>query len=156
MTKTPSSTQETTACDILNHLSEALVFADKQGIIQIWNPGAEALFGFSPEEVVGKSLDIIIPETLRKAHWEGYGRALAQGTTAHGRRTMITRALHRNGDHIYVDMSFAVVRNHAGEVTGSVAVASDASQRHAEEKDLRRRLKELEANREAWQPFMQR
>jgi signal transduction histidine kinase len=62
---------------------------------------------------------------------------------------MITRALHRNGDHIYVDMSFAVVRNQTGEVTGSVAVASDAGQRHAEEKHLRRRLKELEAQRAA-------
>ncbi|WP_228536282.1 PAS domain S-box protein [Noviherbaspirillum malthae] len=149
MTKSLSFTQETMACDILDHMSEALIFADKEGFIRIWNPGAEALFGFSPEEAIGKSLDIIIPEKLRKAHWEGYDKAVAQGATAHGRRTMITRALHRNGDHIHVDMSFAVVRNQAGEVTGSVAVASDAGQRHAEEKDLRRRLKELEANRAA-------
>lgn len=145
MANTLSGPQETTAGNILNCMSEALVFADTQGIIRIWNPGAEALFGFSAEEAIGKSLDIIIPEPLRKVHWDGYDKAMAQGGATHGRRTMITRAIHRNGGHIYVDMSFAVVKNQAGEVTGSVAVASDAGQRHAEEKSLRRRLSELEA-----------
>jgi signal transduction histidine kinase len=59
---------------------------------------------------------------------------------------MVTRALHRNGEPIYVDMSFAVVKNQAGESTGSVAVASDANQRYLEEKNLRRQLSELTAN----------
>jgi PAS domain S-box-containing protein len=146
MTNSTSATTETTATDILNCMSEALIFADTKGIIQYWNPGAEFLFGYSATEAIGKSLDIIIPEKLRKAHWDGYNRAVSQGSTKHGRRTMVTRALHRNGEPIYVDMSFAVVKNQAGESTGSVAVASDANQRYLEEKNLRRQLSELTAN----------
>jgi PAS domain S-box-containing protein len=146
MTKTVPVATETTASDILNCMSEALIFADAKGIIQTWNPGAEFLFGYSAEEAIGKSLDIIIPEKLRKAHWDGYNRALAQGGTKHGRRTMITRAIHRNGEQIYVDMSFAVVKNQAGEPTGSVAIASDANQRYLDEKNLRRQLSELTAS----------
>jgi PAS domain S-box-containing protein len=146
MTNTTRVAAHPPASDILNCMSEALIFADTKGIIQTWNPGAEVLFGYPAEEAIGKSLDIIIPEKLRKAHWDGYNRAVSSGETKYGRRTMITRAIHRNGEQIYVDMSFAVVKNRAGEPTGSVAVASDANQRYLEEKKLRRQLSELAAN----------
>src|SRR5262249_28956958 len=102
--------------DILESMSEALIFADTQGIIRVWNPGAESIFGHTAAEAVGQSLDLIIPEHLRQAHWEGFDRAIAQASTTHGRRSMITRSLHKNGQAHYVDMSFAVVKNQAGEI----------------------------------------
>lgn len=148
MTDTLPALHRSAADDIVDCMSEALIFADPRGIIRLWNPGAEFLFGYSPEEAVGKSLDIIIPEHLRSAHWDGYHRAIAQGATTQARHTAITRALHRDGKQLYVDMSFAVVRNPAGDVTGSVAIASDATQRHLEERELRRRLNELAAKQQ--------
>lgn len=130
-----------TACqDILECMSEALIFADPRGIIRMWNPGAESLFGYTAAEAIGQSLDLIIPERLRKAHWDGFDRAMRLGATTHGRRSIITRALHKDGQQRYVDMSFAVVKNQAGETTGSAAVARDATDRYLEEKELRRRL----------------
>lgn len=128
--------------DILGCMSDALIFADRQGIIQIWNAGAEFLFGHPSAEAVGQSLDLIIPEHLRKAHWDGFHRAVSRGATVHGRRSIITRAHHKSGRQLYVDMSFAVVKNQAGEVTGSVAIARDATDRYLEEKSLRRQLAE--------------
>lgn len=133
----------TTYQDILECMSEAMIFADLEGIIQIWNPGAEFIFGYTSVEAVGESLDLIIPEHLRKAHWDGFHRAVSRGTTAHGRRSIITRSLHKSGEQLYVDMSFAIVKNQAGETIGSTALASNATARYLEDKSLRRQLAEL-------------
>jgi PAS domain S-box-containing protein len=140
--KFDSFTSETTCHDILQYIAEALVFADVDGIIQRWNPGAESLFGFDAAEAAGQSLDLIIPEPLRKAHWAGFQRAVSAGATVHGRRSIITRALHKSGQLLYVDMSFAIVKNQAGETIGAAAIARDATQRHLEEKNLRHQLAE--------------
>lgn len=132
------------AAHLLRDMAEAVVFADTAGVVRAWNPGAEALFGFSAAAAIGRNLDLIIPEPLRKAHWQGFERAIAAGTTCHGRRAILTRALHASGDKRYVDMSFAVVRDAAGKVIGAVAVARDATERHLEERRLREQLAALE------------
>ena len=132
------------AADLLRDMAEAVVFADKDGVIRAWNPGAEALFGLSFAEAIGRNLDLIIPERLRQAHWQAFDRALAAGATRHGRRAMITKALHGNGGTLYVDMSFAVVRDCSGAVIGAVAVARDATERYLEERRLKERLAALE------------
>ncbi len=130
-----------TSCEnLIECMSEALIFADVTGIIQIWNQGAEALFGFSAAEAIGSSLDLIIPEALRNAHWAGFHQAVSRGATRHGRRSSITRALHKSGRQLYVDMSFAIVKDQEGATTGSMAVARDATERHLELKNLRRQL----------------
>ena len=129
--------------DILQSMPEALVVADLQGIIQRWNPGAENVFGFTAAEAVGQSLDLIIPERMRKAHWEGFNKAIERGGTLPGRTSAITRAIHKSGDPFYVDMSFAMVKDQAGKLIGSMAVARDATKRFQEEKELRRQLAEL-------------
>lgn len=134
----------TLPADLLRDMAEAVVFADTGGVIRAWNPGAEALFGFSAGESLGRSLDLVIPEPLRQAHWQGFERAMATDATRHGGRAIITRALHGSGEKRYVDMSFAVVRDAAGVVIGSVAVARDATERYLEERRLRERLAALE------------
>jgi nitrogen fixation/metabolism regulation signal transduction histidine kinase len=53
---------------IVEQAWEAVIFADRAGLIRIWNRGAEALFG----EAIGASLDIIVPEKFRSAHWSGF------------------------------------------------------------------------------------
>jgi PAS domain S-box-containing protein len=143
MSNIESHTVETISEDILRSMPEALIFADLEGIIRIWNPGAETVFGFAAAESIGQSLDLIIPERLRKAHWEGFHKAVARGGTMPGRTSLITRSLHKNGEQIYVDMSFAMVKNQAGQMLGSMAVARDATTRFLEGKDLRRQLAEL-------------
>lgn len=130
---------------IVDGVSDAIVFADPRGVIRWWNPGAEALFGFSVEEALGKSLDLIIPERLRAAHWKAFDRAIETGATKYGRQALLTRALHKDGRKLYVDLSFAVIRDASGEVAGSAAVARDATQRYESEQSLRKRLAELES-----------
>jgi len=69
---------------ILNANSDAIVAADKDGIIFFWNPGAERIFGYSRAEAICQSLDIIIPEQLRQRHWLGYHHVIKGGVSRYG------------------------------------------------------------------------
>jgi len=122
---------------IVEDAADAIIFADVEGLIRVWNSAAGRLFGFTAEEALGKNLDLIIPERLREAHWRGYHRAMETGTTRLAGRPTMTRGLHRSGQKLYVEMSFAVVRLPSGAVAGSVAVARDATARYEEQKARR-------------------
>lgn len=130
---------------VLTQIADAVIFSDCEGKIQIWNPAAETLFGFSSDAALGQSLDLIIPERLRAAHWVGFHRAVASGQTRLAGKAVITRACTAAGATIYVEMSFALVRDAHGEVLGSVAIARDATERRARERALQQRMSALEA-----------
>lgn len=111
---------------------DALICADIEGSIVAWNAGAERIFGHTPAEAIGRSLDIIIPDRFRHAHWEAYNHSIARGRTRHpAGRVLTTRALHRNGNRLYVDLSFGLLKNAAGTVIGVMAIARDSTERHA-------------------------
>lgn len=137
MTVARTSTSDTLSGDILSNMQEAVICADLQGIIQFWNPACETVFGFSAEEAIGQSVDMIVPEKMRKAHWEGFNKAIAHGDILSSRGARMTRALQKNGEALYVEMSFAMVRNQAGELTGSIAVARDATAKYLAERAAR-------------------
>lgn len=123
---------------IIEQTSDALIYADRAGRIVRWNGASHRLFGFSAQEALGSSLDIVIPEHLRAAHWRGFDAAVARGATKlHGRPTL-TRALCKDGTKIYVEMTFALVKNPEGNVTGSVAMARDVTERVHRERAARR------------------
>jgi len=136
-------TLESAAVQLLRSMPEALIFCDLEGIIRAWNPGAEKVFGWPAAEAIGQSLDLLIPERMRKAHWDGFNQAIARGGVKPGRSSAITRSLHKSGEFIYVDMSFEMVKDDKGRLLGSMAVARDATARFNEEKALRKQLAEL-------------
>jgi PAS domain S-box-containing protein len=129
---------------IVEQMPDALIYADRQGVIRIWNGGAEQVFGFRADDAVGKSLDLIIPERLRSAHWKGFQAALDRGRTSAGRRVRTTRAVHQDGRKLYVDLSFGLVVDAGGHPLGAVAIGRDCTERFLAEKVLRDRLAELE------------
>lgn len=122
---------------IVADVADALIYADRKGIIRAWNAQAEAVFGFSAEEALGQSLDIIIPERYRAAHWTGFDRAMERGHTVHGAEVRTTRSKHKDGRKLYVDMTFSVVRSATGEALGSAAMARDVTERYLAEKAAR-------------------
>jgi len=113
---------------------DAVIFAGTDGVIQLWNRAATTLFGHTRDEAVGQSLDIIIPERFREAHWRGFDRALADGTTKYGGRALPTRSERKDGTTIYVELTFAVVRDAAGGVIGALAHARDITERYLRER----------------------
>ena len=114
---------------ILEQTTDALVYADRDGKIVRWNQAAAALFGYSATEALGQSLELIIPERLRPAHWTGFDSAMASGSTRLAGRPAVTRAAHKSQEKLYVEMTFAVVKDQAGMVVGSVAIARDVTER---------------------------
>ena len=105
---------------------DAIIATDLQGSITIWNRAATELFGYGRDEVLGRSLDIIIPERFRQAHWEGFRKAVASGSTKHRGRAMKTRAQSKSGEKCYVDFAFSLLRGREGTVIGTVATARKA------------------------------
>jgi PAS domain S-box-containing protein len=119
---------------IVEQTTDAVIYADRSGAIVRWNAAASALFGHDPAEAIGQSLDVIIPEHLRAAHWRGYDAAMASGQTRLGGRPAVTRAVRKNGDKLYVEMTFAVVKDDTGAAVGSVAIARDVTERVQKER----------------------
>lgn len=126
--------------DVVANIAEAVIYADRAGIIRAWNEGATVTFGFPAAEAIGQSLDLVIPERFRDAHWRGFHAALDRGATTGGRRARLTRGTHRDPDRtLYVEMSFAVVTRTGGSAVGAVAVARDVTERQLREREERTR-----------------
>jgi PAS domain S-box-containing protein len=130
---------------LVEQAPDAMIFAGRDGVIRVWNAAAERIFGYRAADAVGQSLDIIIPEKLREAHWAGYDRALAAGETKYRGQSLPTRAARQDGSEMYVELSFAIVRDGDGAVAGAMAQARDITERFERERAMRRRPRELEA-----------
>jgi PAS domain S-box-containing protein len=119
---------------ILDQIADAVIYADRSGAIIRWNRASAALFGYSADEALGQSLDLIIPEHLRATHWGGFETAMTKGVMKLQGRPTLTRALHKSGRKLYVEMTFAIVKGPEGEVLGSVAMARDVTERITRER----------------------
>ena len=131
--------------EIIAQAADAILLADRDGCIRIWNRGAERIFGFSAAEALGQTLDLIIPERLRTRHWEGYRRVMAGGQSRYTDDLLNVPAQCRDGRQI--SCAFSIVMIHQGGPT-AVAVAAimrDVSAQWQHERDLQQRLAAMEA-----------
>lgn len=129
------------AVRLLRDAPDAIVYADANGIIQFWNAGAERIFGFSESQALGQSLDIIIPENLRKRHWDGFNETIRTGNTRYGAGDLLAvPALRRDGTRISVEFTIVPFRDENGTIAGIAAVMRDVTKRFEEMKSLRRQL----------------
>jgi PAS domain S-box-containing protein len=129
---------------VVEALGDAVVICDRDGVIRFWNAAAERLFGFAPTEALGSSLDLIIPERLRERHWAGFEKALATGQTRYEHDVLRVPATHKDGRALSIAFTVGLLLGPERKVTGLVAVIRDETTRFAEERDLRKRLAELE------------
>ena len=125
---------------ILEQIADAVIYADRSGTIRRWNQAAAALFGYGAAEAIGQKLDLIIPEHLRERHWLGFDAAMANGVVRLQGHPTLTRATHKSGSRLYVEMTFALVKHEGeGPAIGSVAVARDATERVEQQRAAARR-----------------
>jgi PAS domain S-box-containing protein len=97
---------------ILNTTSDAILATDRQGVIRFWNRGAIRIFGFTAQEAIGASLDLIIPERLRKRHWDGYERVMASGETRYGAGDRLAvPAVAKGGRQISVEFTIILLQD---------------------------------------------
>jgi PAS domain S-box-containing protein len=125
---------------------DAIVFGDAEGVIRIWNAGAQAIFGFTAEEAVGKSMDLIIPERLRGRHWDGYRKTMQTGVSRYGSGDLLAvPAVTKDGRSISIEFTIQLLRDADGRILGPVAAIRDVTKRFQRDKEMGKRLKELEA-----------
>lgn len=129
---------------LVRAMGDAVVIADAVGAIVVWNAAATRIFGFSEEEALGHSLDLIIPERQRARHNEGYAKTVDTGITRYGSSLLRVPALHKDGRTLSIAFTVALLTGTQGQVGGVAAVIRDETARFNDDKALRRRLAELE------------
>lgn len=118
---------------------DAIIYADADGLIRFWNKGAERTFGFSESEATARSLDIIIPENLRKRHWDGYAETMRTGKTRYGDGDVLAvPALRKDGTRVSIEFTIVPFHDKAGRMIGIAAILRDVTNRFEELKALRK------------------
>lgn len=100
----------------------AAVFADAEGRVHFWNAGAERLFGHPASEAIGQRVDLIVPASLREAHWAGFNRALASSAWRGSPGWGPVPALHRNGEQIMLEVILFLIQQENGTSAGVLAL----------------------------------
>jgi PAS domain S-box-containing protein len=127
--------------ELVARAPDAIVYADDQGLIRLWNAGAERIFGYPEAEALGQSLDIIIPENQRKRHWDGFGQTLATGVTKYGADSLLAvPAIRKDGSRLSVEFSILPFHDEAGKMVGMAAIMRDVTTRFEEMKALRKQI----------------
>lgn len=129
---------------LVESMGDAIVASDAGGAIVLWNPAAERMFGFTESEALGKSLDIIIPQRQQQRHWDGYHLTMATGKTRYGNDVLRVPAVHKDGHTLSIAFTVALLHTPDKQVSAIVAVIRDETSRFAEERNLKKRLTELE------------
>jgi PAS domain S-box-containing protein len=122
---------------------DAIVSKDLDGTIASWNPGAERLFGYTADEVVGKSVAILFPPDLQNEEFAILER-IRRGEKIEHYETVRRR---KDGGLVDVSLTVSPVRNAAGEVTGVSTIARDISARKTAEYERLLALRDEERRR---------
>ena len=126
---------------VLRTSSDAIVAADKDGIIRFWNPGAERIFGHASGDAIGQSLDIIIPEQLRARHWLGYRQVMATGESRYGHGDVLAvPGIRKDGARISLEFTIVPLRDETGQMIGMATIMRNVSTRFEEMRALRQKL----------------
>jgi PAS domain S-box-containing protein len=119
--------------NILDQAGAAIIAGDLHGTIELWNEGAEALYGWNAAEVVGRNgIDVIVPPADRDEAWVGL-KALRDVGRRVGERALVRK----DGTPFYAQVNSVACRDAAGEQTGTVSVAVDITERVQAERELR-------------------
>ena len=130
---------------VIAAVGDAIVASGPDGAITLWNPAAEYIFGFTAAEAIGQSLDIIIPERLRKRHWDGYDKTMETGVTRYGHDVLRVPAINKKGEPLSIAFTVGMLHAADGKVSAIVASMRDETARFNEDRAMKKRIAELEA-----------
>ena len=130
---------------IVSGAQDAIIFADSEGVIHLWNSGAEAQFGYSASEAVGQTLDLIVPERFRGRHWDGYNGVMETGVTKYGRELLAVPGQRKDGTRVSLEFTIVLLMGENGKPLGAAALMRDVTERFQRDRELRERVAELEA-----------
>lgn len=117
---------------IVDSTGDAIIGKDLDGTIISWNPGAEALYGYSREEAIGKHIRLIVPED-RYAELDEIMQTVQYGESI---ANLETERSSRSGRQLVISLSIAPLRDSAGRVIGASAIGRDITARRNMERQL--------------------
>jgi len=130
-------------------VGDAIIVVDAHEKIVLWNAAATRIFGYSEDEALGNSLDLIIPERHRQRHNEGCRKSMDTGITRYGTSLLKVPALHQSVSMLSIAFTVGMLFDENQKVNGIVAVIRDETERFAEERALKKRISELEESQGA-------
>ena len=125
-------------------VGDAIIVADTDEKIVLWNPAATRIFDYSEAEALGQALNLIVPERQRQKHNEGYSKSMKTGTTHYGTSLLKVPAKHKDGSMLSIAFTVGMLFDSNQKANGVVAIIRDETQRFAEERALKKRLSDLE------------
>ena len=129
---------------LIDCVGDAVIVADAHEKIVVWNAAATRIFGYSEEEALGNTLDLIVPERQRQKHNEGYSKSMETGTTRYGTSLLKVPAKHKDGRTLSIAFTVGMLFDEKHQANGVAAVIRDETERFAEERALKKRLSDLE------------
>ena len=129
---------------LLACIGDAVIVADAHEKIVLWNPAATRIFGYTEEEALGNTLDLIVPERQRQKHNDGYSKSMETGTTRYGTSLLKVPAQHKDGRTLSIAFTVGMLFDESHQANGVAAVIRDETERFAEERALKKRLLDLE------------
>jgi len=133
------------AAALVGAIGDALIVSDVQGKVIVWNSGAERLFGWSAQEALGQRMDMIVPERLRQRHWEGYDKSMQTGHTKYAHDVLRVPAVDKSGRAMSIAFTVFMLFGPDGKPSACGSVIRDETDRFAQDRALRQRVAELEA-----------
>ncbi len=130
---------------IVTEARDAIIFADTENIIRLWNRGATEIFGYSAEKALGQPLDLIIPEFLRERHQQGYQRVMATGQTKYERELLAVPARRQDQTRISLEFTIILIKDDKGVLLGAATIIRDVTARWKLDRERQQRLADLEA-----------
>ncbi|MCW3474874.1 PAS domain S-box protein [Limobrevibacterium gyesilva] len=124
---------------IVESSNDAIVGKDLNGIITSWNQGAERLFGYAAEEVIGRPIMIVIPTERHDEEQEILTR-IRRGERIDHYETVRQR---KDGSHVEISLSVSPVRNAEGRIIGASKIARDISERRRAQQQQNLLLREM-------------
>jgi PAS domain S-box-containing protein len=125
--------------EIVNSSDDAIIGKTLEGVITSWNPGAQKLYGYSAEEVVGKSISILVPPD----RCDEIPAMLEKVRRGEGVDHYETIRVKRDGGHIHVSITVSPIRDSVGNLVGASAIARDITERKRAEEALQEANKRL-------------
>jgi PAS domain S-box-containing protein len=131
---------------LVSQIGEALIISDRDEKILFWNASAERIFGFTPDEALGKTLSIITPERFRERHSKGYFHTIQTGQTKYGHTLLRVPAVHKDGRSISIAFSVSMLFDEQKQPIAIAAIIRDETERFHEERQLKAKLAAYEAS----------
>jgi two-component system, cell cycle sensor histidine kinase and response regulator CckA len=125
---------------IVESSDDVILTKSLDGTVTSWNASGQRIFGFSPDEIVGRSINLLVPERLQDEERSILAR-VAEGEHVAHYETMRRR---KNGSELHVSLTISPLRNAHGEVTGASSIMRDVTEQRRTEAAIRQMAK-LEA-----------